>query len=80
MEEEWRIYLKEKAPELYQVMLESLEHDLRWRDEEIERLKNWVNDLQAGMYINCVYCGHRLRASLEVCKHHLVGMIQLLFV
>ncbi len=26
---------------------------------EIERLQQWVHDLQSGMYINCVYCGHR---------------------
>ncbi|NIQ81497.1 MAG: hypothetical protein GTN93_26065, partial [Anaerolineae bacterium] len=26
---------------------------------EIARLKRWVDDLQSGMYINCVYCGHR---------------------
>ena len=27
--------------------------------EENERLVKWVDDLQSGMYINCVYCGHR---------------------
>lgn len=26
---------------------------------EINRLQQWVNDLQSGMYVNCVYCGHR---------------------
>lgn len=26
---------------------------------EVRQLKQWVNDLQSGMYINCVYCGHR---------------------
>ncbi len=26
---------------------------------EIDRLQQWVNDLQSGMYVNCVYCGHR---------------------
>ena len=26
---------------------------------ENERLERFVNDLQAGLYINCVYCGHR---------------------
>ena len=26
---------------------------------EIERLNQWVADLQSGMYVNCVYCGHR---------------------
>lgn len=26
---------------------------------ENERYKQWVDDLQSGMYVNCVYCGHR---------------------
>jgi DNA-directed RNA polymerase subunit RPC12/RpoP len=25
----------------------------------VSELEGWVNDLQSGMYINCVYCGHR---------------------
>lgn len=33
---------------------------------ENERLHQWVNDCQAGMYINCVYCGHRYGPSDEV--------------
>ena len=33
---------------------------------ENERLKRWVNDLQAGMFINCVYCGHRYGPDNEV--------------
>jgi len=27
--------------------------------DTIDRLEKWVADLQAGMYVNCVYCGHR---------------------
>jgi hypothetical protein len=27
--------------------------------EEIARLKAWVSDLQSGLYVNCIYCGHR---------------------
>lgn len=52
--------------------------------EEIARLKQWIDDLQSGMYINCVYCGHRygpgettpvtmadaLKAHIEVCPEH----------
>ena len=44
----------------------------KWREivktqgEEIERLKEWINDLQAGMYINCVYCGHRYGPDTEI--------------
>lgn len=26
---------------------------------ENEKLKMWISDLQSGMFINCVYCGHR---------------------
>ena len=29
-----------------------------WKTE-IKRLQDQVNDLHSGMYINCVYCGHR---------------------
>ena len=29
------------------------------KDAEIKRLRQWVADLQSGMYVNCVYCGHR---------------------
>ena len=36
-----------------------------WKDEVAE-LKRWVSDLQAGMYINCVYCGHRYGPDDEV--------------
>ena len=39
---------------------------LEKRDKEIERLRDWVNDLQAGMYINCVYCGHRYGPNTEI--------------
>ena len=49
-----------------------------------ERLQQWVNDLQAGCFINCVYCGHRygpdpgtpvamadvLREHIEQCPEH----------
>lgn len=27
--------------------------------EEFKRLRQQVNDLQSGMWVNCVYCGHR---------------------
>lgn len=31
-----------------------------------ERLEQWVSDLQSGMYINCVYCGHQYGPKDEV--------------
>lgn len=48
------------------------------------KLRAWIHDLQSGMYVNCVYCGHRygpkentpetqadiLKAHIEVCPKH----------
>lgn len=33
---------------------------------ELERMQRWVDDLQSGMYINCVYCGYRYGPADEV--------------
>ncbi len=52
--------------------------------EVIAELNAWVDDLQAGQYVNCVYCGHRygpddevpvamadmLKAHIEECPKH----------
>lgn len=52
--------------------------------EENKKLLDWINDLQSGMYINCVYCGHRygptdttpdtkaemLKKHIEQCPEH----------
>jgi hypothetical protein len=43
-----------------------LMQDLADANEEITRLKQWIDDLQSGMYINCVYCGHRYGPDDEV--------------
>lgn len=54
------------------------------RDERLKAAQQWVADLQSGMYVNCVYCGHRygpdettpvsmadaLRAHAEQCPQH----------
>ena len=34
--------------------------------ENCKTLEQWVHDCQAGMYINCVYCGHRYGPDDEV--------------
>ena len=52
--------------------------------DKIKRLEAWIADLQSGMYVNCVYCGHRygpgettpvsmaaaLKAHVEACPEH----------
>jgi hypothetical protein len=66
-------------------------HALEWTnwklvqaETEVARLTAWVADLQAGLYVNCVYCGHRygpgettpvsmadaLTAHVEQCPKH----------
>lgn len=61
-----------------------LEEENKRLERENERLEKWVGDLQSGMYVNCVYCGHRygpedstsvsmadaLREHVEQCVHH----------
>ena len=53
-------------------------------EERTCELKRWVDDLQSGMYVNCVYCGHRygpgettpvtmadaLKVHVEQCPKH----------
>ena len=47
--------------------------------DEITRLRRWVHDLQTGLYVNCVYCGHQyapkagrdvLTAHIKQCPEH----------
>ncbi len=74
------------APDLadmFPVIKTALEFSQKINDE-IDSLNNWINDLQSGMYINCVYCGHRygpsgptpismaavLKAHIEECPKH----------
>jgi hypothetical protein len=51
---------------------------------KVKELETWVNDLHSGMWINCVYCGHRygprettpismadvLKEHIEKCPKH----------
>ncbi len=39
---------------------------------ENQQLEAWIDDLQSGMYINCVYCGHRYGPNSG--PNHLVTM------
>ena len=53
-------------------------------NRQVGELRHWVHDLQSGMFINCVYCGHRygpkdevpctmadaLKAHVEQCPKH----------
>ena len=64
--------------------IENLFVTIEAQQQEINRLQQWVNDLQAGMYVNCVYCGHRygmendtpvamadvLKGHIEHCPKH----------
>lgn len=57
--------------------IEELKKDNAKLGKEILRLREWIDDLQSGMYINCVYCGHRYgpegeypASMAEVLKEH----------
>jgi len=63
--------------ELHELAILQAEH-LDAQAAEIEKLRRWVNDLQSGMYVNCVYCGHRYGpqedtpvAMADVLKEHI---------
>lgn len=45
-------------------------------EAEVARLQRWIDDLQSGMYINCVYCGHRYGPNDG---NHLVSMREALW-
>ena len=64
---------------------------LRDWQEDIEQLQQWIDDLQSGMYINCVYCGHRygpqdevpstmanvLKQHIEICEKHPMNILKI---
>jgi len=86
--EKWNIaytdYRPSRKTRVDDVLMEDAEIDVAWLIAEVERLQQWVNDLQSRMYINCVYCGHRygpdpdtpvamadiLRQHIEICPKH----------
>jgi polyhydroxyalkanoate synthesis regulator phasin len=69
---------------LAKALREGLRAGRKEEEGEILRLERWVADLESGMYINCVYCGHRygpregtpvamadvLKEHIEVCPKH----------
>ena len=77
-------YIADSPPEEYGGFREDVVAVAKWALLQIERLSQWVNDLQSGMYVNCVYCGHRygpredtpvamadvLRDHIEQCPKH----------
>ena len=64
--------------------LERILTRIKQSEKEVRHLRQWVDDLQSGMYVNCVYCGHRygpkgttpasmadiLKAHVERCPQH----------
>lgn len=58
--------------------IESIEADNNQLQADLKRYKEWVNDLQSGMYVNCIYCGYRYGPAdkvpvsmAEVLKQHI---------
>lgn len=73
-------YMDEKSRDRFVVTAGTLHGAI----DEIRRLREWVADLQTGMFVNCVYCGHRygpgetvpvsmadaLKAHIAQCQEH----------
>lgn len=58
-------YLKDTGGIVRIQTTELLDENERLMDR-INDLQKWINDLQAKMYINCVYCGHRYGPDTEI--------------
>jgi hypothetical protein len=77
-EEAWSKAAREQA------IINCLPGDIDYLLARCDMLLRWVDDLQSGMYVNCVYCGHRygpgettpvsmadaLKAHVEQCPEH----------
>jgi hypothetical protein len=50
----------------HDAIVEELEGEIATLRRELELAREWIQDLQSGMYINCVYCGHRYGPDDEV--------------
>jgi len=76
--------------EKIELRIESLETENRRLTNIIKRYEEWIDDLQSGMYVNCVYCGHRygpvnntpvsmadiLKAHIEECPEHPMSVLK----
>lgn len=58
LERQWR--------EIYEGREREFEQERIVLRGERDRLNKWIADLQSGMYVNCVYCGHRYGRNGEV--------------
>jgi hypothetical protein len=59
--------------------------------KQVEQLRQWVDDLHSGMYVNCIYCGHRygpaditpasradaLKEHIESCPDHPMAALKI---
>ena len=82
--------LEEIKNDRYRLFRRPTINDASWLIGEIESLRELVDDLQSGMYVNCVYCGHRygpkettpvsmadaLKAHVESCPKHPMSVIK----
>ena len=62
-------------------------------EARVVQLEQWIKDLQSGMYVNCVYCGHRygpgettpvsmadaLKSHIEICPKHPMSALRAAF-
>lgn len=75
---------KEMKTLFFQEELRNLQEKIKCLEKKNKKMHDWIDDLQSGMYVNCVYCGHRygpkdstpcsmseiLQRHVEVCTEH----------
>lgn len=52
-----------------QAKIATLEAKKAALEEKLAEANQWISDMQAGCYINCVYCGHRYGPDDEYEQH-----------
>jgi len=60
------LFTQAKARDKLESELAAERERVRELEEECKKYQQWVDDCQADMYINCVYCGHRYGPDDEV--------------
>jgi len=90
MMHEWHTNIGRFNMSLEEEAIKTLQSEVKSLRAKVEALEKWVNDLQSGMYINCVYCGFRygpkesvpatkaqaLKDHIEKCSEHPMSVLR----
>ena len=92
-ETQQELELADQTNELHKKTIALQEIKIERMLQQLDDYRKWVDDLQSGMYVNCVYCGHRygpadevpgsmaeaLRQHIEACPKHPMSKLKMDF-